>query len=671
MCGFAGLFLQPKDPFSLEALPSLLVKMSHAIAHRGPDDSGMWVDQTIGFGLTHQRLAIVDLSSAGHQPMVSSSGRYVLAFNGEIYNHKSLRGKLDRAGFCYKWNGHSDTETVLAAIESWGLSATLRMLTGMFALALWDVSTGKLSLARDRIGEKPIYYGWASIDSAPIFAFGSELKAIEALPGFSASISRDALSQYLRYKYVPCPLSIYEGIFKLPPGHLLEASVGVHNKELSHAPEVGVSYQKFMISQWWDLMELPRNGSIAKIKSEADALSQIHVALSASVSAQSIADVKSGVFLSGGIDSSLVSALAQESSGKKIDTFTAGFKSSAFDESIYAREVSSYLKTNHHEMVVSESDALGVVPLLPKIYDEPFSDASQIPTYLLCKSTKNFVKVALSGDGGDEVFGGYNRYIVGPKIWRYASLLPVSCRKKMGHLVGKISESDLLSYRLLDFFGNNKIPQIGNKMKKISLALKHSEDKSKFYQSFKSTWQHPTSALIKACPDDSGQIYQITQSFDYALAMMLADSATYLPDDILCKVDRASMAVGLEVRAPFLDHHVMELAWQLPLSMKIRGNQGKWILRQILSKYLPGELIDRPKFGFGAPISEWLRGALKDWANELLREDALRSQGYFNVGMIKSLWNEHKEGRADHSEMLWTILIFQEWLKTHEKYHGS
>lgn len=670
MCGIAGLFLSPRDSSSLEELPSLLVKMTEAIAHRGPDDSGLWVDRALGFGFAHQRLAIVDLSSAGHQPMSSLSGRYVLVFNGEIYNHRFLRGELERAGFGYKWQGHSDTETVLAAIEAWGLSATLQMLTGMFALALWDVSTGTLSMARDRIGEKPLYYGWVLIAGRQTFVFGSELKAIEALPGFSGLISRSALGQYLRYKYVPCPLSIYEGVFKLPPGHLLQVSVGVQNEKLVHPPETDVAYQKLTISRWWDLMELPTAGSIAQIKSEADAVSRIHNTLSASVSAQSIADVKSGVFLSGGIDSSLIAALAQESSGHKIDTFTAGFKSSAFDESIYAREVSSYLKTNHHEMVVSESDALEVVPRLPTIYDEPFSDASQIPTYLLCKSTKNFVKVALSGDGGDEVFGGYNRYIVGPKIWSWISLLPLSYRKKLGHLVDQISDRDLSRHHFLDLFGGNKIPQIDSKLKKIAVALMHSESKSKFYQSLKSTWQHPSSALIKGSVEDSGQISEISESFDYALAMMLADSATYLPDDILCKVDRASMAVGLEVRAPFLDHHVMELAWQLPLSMKIRGNQGKWILRQILSSYLPNELIDRPKFGFGAPISEWLRGALKDWANELLREDALHSQGYFNVGMIKSLWNEHTEGRADHSEMLWTILIFQDWLKKHEKYHG-
>ena len=667
MCGLAGYFSTAVQ----QGMSETATQMARAIVHRGPDDAGAWADESAGLALGHRRLSIVDLSAAGHQPMHSASGRWVIAFNGEIYNHMALRDALQADNVAPAWRGHSDTETLLAAFECWGVEATLQRCVGMFAIALWDRQTRTLTLARDRFGEKPLYYGWVGQGEQRAFVFGSELKALKAYPGFDAPVCRQALAQYLRFMYVPAPRSIYQGIYKLEPGCLLT----VQGQPPATAPlrplRPGQVHGSLQVSRWWSLAAAVQAGASNPITSEADALRLVDEQLTNAVSLQSLADVPLGAFLSGGVDSSTIVALMQRQSSRPVKTFTIGFDEAGFDESPHALAVARHLGTEHHEMRVTAQMARDVIPHLPHMYDEPFADSSQIPTHLVCKAARQQVTVALSGDAGDELFGGYNRYFWGPRIWHRLSWLPMPLRQTLGHSVAAvpIGAWDAMGAPLGVGGGTGGVARLGDKLHKLALRLQTVRNIDDLYLSLVSEWQDPASLVIGAggagvqeplsLLDDA---LPASGTSDTALRMMYLDSISYLPDDILCKVDRAAMATSLETRVPFLDHRVAELAWRLPLSMKIRGNQGKWALRQVLYRHVPRELIERPKAGFAIPIGQWLRGPLRDWAEALLDEQRLRREGFLQSGPIRQRWAEHLAGKRDHTPSLWSVLMFQAWL---------
>jgi len=645
--------------------------MAFAISQRGPDDAGIWTDERAGVALSHRRLSIVDLSPAGHQPMASSSKRYVIAFNGEIYNHQDLRVELLAAGFAPIWRGHSDTETLLAAFECWGVEPTLQKAVGMFAIALWDTREHTLTLARDRFGEKPLYYGWAGQGDGRAFVFGSELKALRAYTGFDNPVCRQALAQYLRFMYVPAPRSIYQGVFKLEPGCLLT----IKCKPTVTAPEQplrpGVQHGSLTIRRWWSLSDAVEAGARNPLTDEAEALSLLEKQLSNAVSLQSLADVPLGAFLSGGVDSSAIVALMQQQSNRPVKTFTIGFDEAGFDESPHARAVAQHLGTDHHEMYVTAQMAQDVIPTLPWMYDEPFADSSQIPTHLVCRAARQHVTVALSGDAGDELFGGYNRYFWGPRIWNRLSWMPFPLRQALGTLLPAVSVStwDALGASLKQ--GSGGVTRLGDKLHKLASRLRTMHSTDDLYRSLVSEWQDPATLVLTeggvALHEPWSLLEDILPAMgveQQPLPMMYRDSMTYLPDDILCKVDRAAMATSLETRVPFLDHRVVELAWQLPLHMKVRDNVGKWALRQVLYQHVPRELIERPKAGFAVPIGQWLRGPLRDWAETLLAEPRLRAEGYLNPAPIAQVWQEHLSGRFDHTAKLWSVLMFQAWLES-------
>jgi asparagine synthase (glutamine-hydrolysing) len=654
-----------KAPDSFEGV---VTSMALAIQHRGPDDAGAWVDSEAGVALGHRRLSIIDLSPAGHQPMASASGRFVIALNGEIYNHLELRAELASTAAAPAWRGHSDTETLLSAFEQWGVEVTLTRTVGMFAMALWDKREQTLHLARDRFGEKPLYYGWA--DGA--FVFGSELKALRTYPGFANPVCREALLQYFRFTYVPAPRSIYQGTYKLEPGCLLS----IHGPPPASAPAEPLrppaAYQGLTLSRWWSLAQVVEAGVQHPLVDEHEALETLDGRLRDAVRLQSLADVPLGAFLSGGVDSSAIVALMQAQASRPVKTFTIGFEEAGFDESPHARAVAQHLGTEHSEMFVSAAEARAVIGKLPAMYDEPFADSSQIPTHLVCQAARRQVTVALSGDAGDELFGGYNRYFWGPRIWNRLAWLPFPLRRALGAAISGFSVGGWDSLggalnRLLP--GTAGIANVGDKAHKLAARLGHVRNPDDLYLSLVSEWPAPE-LLVRAAgtqlrepssllADDLPNAGLVASS----LRMMYQDSRTYLPDDILCKVDRAAMAVSLETRVPFLDHRVAELAWQLPLSMKIRGNEGKWALRQILYKYVPRELIERPKAGFAIPVGQWLRGPLRDWAEALLDESRLTREGYLNPAPIREKWLEHLSGRHDWTPRLWSVLMFQAWLE--------
>lgn len=663
MCGIAG-FLSI-DAFTGGALESVATRMAQAVDHRGKDDSGAWADAKAGVALSHRRLSILDLSPAGHQPMASSSGQFVLAFNGEIYNHLEIRAELEAAGVAPAWRGHSDAETLLAAFEYWGVQAALVKAVGMFAVALWDVRERTLYLARDRFGEKPLYYGWAGGKSGRAFVFGSELKALRAFPGFANPVCRQALAQYMRFMYVPAPRSIYQGIFKLEPGCLL-AIKGPPPVEAPAQPlRPPLAHQSLSLCRWWSLDAVVVAGAKSQITDEAEALQLLEQGLLNAVRLQSMADVPLGAFLSGGVDSSMIVALMQKQSSRPVKTFTVGFEEAGFDESPHARAVARHLGTDHSELFVSSVEAQGVIPLLPAMYDEPFADSSQIPTHLLCRAARRQVTVALSGDAGDELFGGYNRYFWGPRIWNRVAWMPYPMRRALGAAISAVPAAGWTTLA-----GGRGIAHAGDKARKLSACLRVARAPDDLYRTLVSEWQDPAKVVRG---DAGGFVVEPPSLLDDALpaaaaadirsSMMYRDTITYLPDDILCKVDRAAMAVGLETRVPFLDHRVAELAWRLPLSMKIRGGQGKWALRRVLDKHVPRELIDRPKAGFAIPIGKWLRGPLRPWAERLLDEKRLQREGYFHPAPIRRKWAEHLDGCREHTAGLWAVLMFQSWLE--------
>jgi asparagine synthase (glutamine-hydrolysing) len=626
MCGLTG-FLDASGAMAAEAMARVIEAMATTIHHRGPDDGGSWIDPSAGIALGSRRLAIVDLSQEGHQPMFSASGRYVIAFNGEIYNYREIREELDQLGA--RWRGGSDTEVLLAAVERWGLEAALKRTVGMYALALWDRNERVLRLARDRMGEKPLYYGWFG----STLLFGSELKTFRPHPRFEPAVDRGAVALFLRHGYVPSPWSIFENVRKLPPAAIATIPERAGPAEMT-------------ISSYWSAGEAAARGQRQPFSGdESEAKAALDACLRRSVREQMVADVPVGAFLSGGIDSSTLVALMQALGDRPTRTFTIGFNEGEFNESEHARAVAAHLGAEHTELYVSPEDALNVIPHLPRIYDEPFADPSQIPTAALARLTRRHVTVSLSGDGGDELFGGYERYFRAERL-----------RAMAGRVPGPMRWATLA--------GSNLAPErfVPRRVGEVAELLADPREET-IYRSRMTTWPEAESVAIGA--DRRATAFADPAAWTavdgYANRMMHLDQISYLPDDILVKVDRASMAASLESRAPFLDHRVVEFAWSLPLSMKMRDGTGKWLLRRVLDDYVPASLIDRPKMGFGIPLAAWLRGPLRAWAEELLDEGRLSREGFLDPKPIRAAWAEHLAGVRDCRYRLWTVLMFQAW----------
>jgi len=639
MCGITG-FLTQTDVGRSSVIAN---RMADAIIHRGPDDSGVWVDEAAGVALAHRRLAILDLSPAGHQPMLSVGGRFVMVFNGEIYNHLELREELASQ----IWRGHSDTETLLAAFERWGFEATLKKSVGMFAIALWDRESRTLSLARDRLGEKPLYYGW----QGETFLFGSELKALRAHPAFGAEIDRNALALFLRHSAVPAPYSIYRDIHKLPPGTFLT----LHARQKDAQPET-----------YWSARAVAESGQRNLFRgSDAEAIMELERLLRQSIAGQMLADVPLGAFLSGGIDSTTVVALMQAQSTRPVKTFTIGFNEAGYNEAEHAHAVARHLGCEHTELYVTPQDAMDVIPSLSAIYDEPFADSSQIPTCLVSRLARSHVTVSLSGDGGDELFGGYNRYFWARNLWRKLGWMPRPLRAALAGVLTMLPPAawNTVFQKLERWLpGRLRYATPGDKLHKVAeiLAVRSPEE---IYLGLVSHWKTPAQ-LVPGSVEPLTLLTDLGQQADlpdFEHRMMYLDTMTYLPDDILTKVDRAAMSTSLETRVPMLDHRVAEFAWSLPLSMKIRHGQGKWLLRQVLYRHVPQALMERPKMGFGVPIDQWLRGPLKAWAAALIEPARLTREGMFDPAPIQRKWAEHQSGSRNWSYYLWDVLMYQQW----------
>jgi asparagine synthase (glutamine-hydrolysing) len=653
MCGFAG-FLTSRNSVQNNDAKKVLHQMADAISNRGPDSDGYWVDDSAGIGLAHRRLAIVDLSPAGAQPMTSSSGRYVLAFNGEVYNHLALRAEMDCfRGSHNRWAGHSDTETLLACFDMWGIEATVLKSIGMFAFALWDTHTQTLVLGRDRLGEKPLYYGWLGQGYEAVFLFGSELKALKEHPAFAADIDRNALCLFMRHSYIPAPYSIYKGIAKLEPGCLLTLSAS------QPTPEV---------LRYWSAAKVALAGIASPFAgTPSQAVDNLEVLIKSAVQQQMVADVPLGAFLSGGIDSSTVVSLMQAHSSRPVKTFTIGFNEAGYNEAVHAKAVAQHLGTDHTELYVTPQQALDVIPKLPQLYCEPFADSSQIPSFLVSQLARQQVTVSLSGDAGDELFGGYNRYVFADKLWRRMSAVPVAGRRWAAQGLQAVSPNtwNVMANTLQAVLPPSlRQANLGEKLHKASGVLA-APSLDQLYLGLVSQWTDPSSVVIGGIepPTRLTGLADDLQGLDDIQRMMALDTLTYLPDDILTKVDRAGMAVSLEGRVPFLDHRVVEFAWQLPQNLKLRDGVGKWVLREVLYRYVPKALVDRPKMGFGVPIGDWLRGPLRDWAESLLNEGRLRQEGYFHPAPIRQKWVEHLSGARNWQYHLWPVLIFAAWLE--------
>jgi asparagine synthase (glutamine-hydrolysing) len=632
MCGITG-FIELNDCNREQRLETL-ARMNSRLAHRGPDDGGVWSDPANGVYLGHRRLSILDVSSLGHQPMESVCGRYILVYNGELYNFRDLRKTLESLG--RQFRGHSDTEVLVEAIAQWGVPDVLQRLNGMFALAVWDRHARRLVLARDAVGIKPLYYGWGR----ECLLFASELKALREHPSFSGSINREALTQFLRHGYIPAPHSIYQDIYKLPPGCWLSLTLPIRSRDIEP-------------SAWWRLDDAVSQGAAEPFSgSPQEAVAELDRLLRDAVGLQMVSDVPLGALLSGGIDSSAVVALMQAQSDRPIRTFTIGFAEQLYNEADYARAVAEHLGTEHTECYVTAAEARELIPQLPQWYDEPFADSSQIPTVLLARMVRHDVSVCLSGDGGDELFCGYDRYGVMQRRWRIIGSWPRSFRQ----MVSRTATSLAMRF------------PAGTARRKLRTLAEFAglRDPLHLYTRFNTHWRDAETLVVRereaprAAEDFPSIPAPIARRFPET--MMYLDTRTYLPDDILVKVDRASMAVGLEVRVPLLDQRVVEFAWRLPLGLKIRSGQTKWILQQVLGRYVPSHLTDRPKMGFGVPIDGWLRGPLRDWAHALLDADRLRRQGFLQPEPVQEKWREHLSGRRNWQYLLWDVLMFQAWL---------
>lgn len=640
MCGITGFYDLDKKR-GRDELRGIGQRMAGAIAHRGPDAEGLWLDPDVPLVLGHRRLSIIDLSADGAQPMASASGRYEIVFNGEIYNFQTLRADLEGEGATFR--GRSDTEVMLAAFDIWGINRALQRLNGMFAFALWDREKRQLHLVRDRLGKKPLYAGWAGKN----FVFASELKAIRAHPDFRPEIDRNALTLYMRFNCVPAPHTIYQGVWQLPPGHRMTLVFDVLSAGDDLKREWAPYWHHARVVE--EACHNPLTGDDAQLTDRFEAL------LKDCVRDRMVSDVPLGAFLSGGIDSSAVVALMQAQSTRRIKTFSIGFHERGYDEAAAAQAVARHLGTDHHEMIVTPEDARGVIPLLPDIYDEPFADSSQIPTYLVSKFAREQVTVALSGDGGDEMLGGYVRHQAIPALWRRAGWWPQPVRNMVSRGI------HALPVETWDKMARN-YPQFGEKIYKVAdiLPLRTMED---IYIHVMSRWTNPASLVrdgrepLIALHDPSW----LPRDLTFAERMMYGDALSYLPDDILVKVDRASMAVALEARAPLLDYRVFEFCWRLPLDARIRNGQGKWLLRQVLGRHVPAHLFDRSKQGFAVPVGDWLRGPLRDWAHDLLNPKRLEEQGLLNPAPVGAAWQEHLSGQGNHAHRLWTVLMFQAW----------
>lgn len=642
MCGIAGIWGKSSSEQD-HILRECLVRMTNCLARRGPDDSGQWTAAALGIGLGQRRLSILDLSPAGHQPMMSAGGRYVIVYNGEIYNCSDLKGALQSEGALPTLHGHSDTEILLASIEHWGIHATLRKLNGMFAFALWDQGERRLHLARDRFGEKPLYYGRCG----STFLFASELKALVAHPEFQGEIDRAALAGYFRKGYIGSPDSIYRGIHKLPPATLLTLS---SNDDANAVP---VPY--------WMLNEEIEYGRQHRFQGTAEeALEGLDRLLRQAVAMRMVSDVPLGAFLSGGIDSSLIVSLMQHLGSSPVRTFSIGFTDRQYDEASDARAIARHLGTDHEELYVSPAQALEVVPLLAQIYDEPFADSSQIPTFLVARLARHRVTVSLSGDAGDEIFGGYNRYIWGARAGRLLDRVPQPVRAVMAHLIRSRSprQWDAICEKLRPVLPSAGLRAPGEKLHRLASVLPASHARS-MYELLMMHWAEPDVVLHE--PARRQEVRDEWYQEDFVAAAMAQDTLTYLPDDILAKVDRATMWCSLEGRIPFLDPQLVTFAWTLPPQMKVRGEEGKWLLRQLLYRYLPQEYVDRPKRGFSIPLAQWLRRELRDWAEHLLDERRLRQEGLLNPLVIRKKWTEHLQGVRNWHQEIWDVLMFQSW----------
>jgi asparagine synthase (glutamine-hydrolysing) len=638
MCGIAG-FINHKQRFGSDEIGAIAARMADRLTHRGPDDHGVWSDGTACVALGHTRLAIIDLSVAGAQPMVSACGRFVLSYNGEVFNAPELRAALEAKGRVFR--GHSDTEVMVEGFAVWGVQATVERLIGMFAFAAFDRSTRTLTLGRDRLGIKPLY--WGRVDASLVFA--SELKALAAFPGWRSEIDRDALSAFMRYGYVPTPMSIYRGVHKLAPGTLLACGADGNVRT----------------TRYWSLEDVAKRGEADLLHvSDGAAQQEVESLLADAVRRRMVADVPLGMFLSGGIDSSTIAALMQANSTRPIRTFSIGFRERGYDEAADAKRVAAHLGTEHTELYVTPAEARAVIPKLPQIYDEPFADPSEIPTYLLSEMTRRHVTVALSGDGGDEVFAGYNRYIQGLALAKASRRLPHALRAGLAAAIHSVSPGAW--DRLFRALPERVRPRLaGEKMHKLAAVLP--TDRAGFYESLIAQGEGAETLVLgaeegKSKLDDAGAPEAFTDDITW---MQYRDAKGYLPNDILTKVDRASMAVSLEVRVPFLDHRLVELSWRLPLRFKVRGGTGKWILRQIAYKYVPRHLLERPKMGFAVPVDEWLRGPLQEWAGDLLNPQALSRAGLLDPAPIAQKWQEHQSGARNRQNFLWNVLMFQAW----------
>jgi len=643
VCGITGLLDQAASSSS-ERMRATVSKMTESLSHRGPDDRGVWEDSAGGVALGQRRLSIVDLSLAGHQPMVSANGRFVIVYNGEVYNHNDSRPELNELGVSFR--GTSDTEVILEACAAWPLEKVLPRLNGMFAFALWDRRDRILTLVRDRLGIKPLYWG----HFGSLFLFGSELKALRANTDWAPQIRADSITAYMRHTYIPGPHTIYEGVNKLEPGMFL--TIKAQTGARPH------------LERYWDLRQVAQQGKLDRAKPDDPLLiDELDSLLKDAVGRRMVADVPLGAFLSGGIDSSTVAALMQAQSSRAIKTYCIGFEQDRFDEAPHAKAVAQHLGTDHTELYVSPKDALDVIPELPHWYDEPFADSSQIPTLLVSRLTRKHVTVALSGDGGDELFAGYPRYFWNMRLQRSLSRIPGPVRSLTGLGLRTLSPQmrDWLIRRLPKGLRRTVT---GARIEKLRDVLSATGDEA-LYRQILSLWPNP-SALVLGNREAFGRLWEpnLTEGLDSSVeAPQLVDTLTYLPDDILTKVDRASMAVGLEARVPLIDYRVVEFSWRLPTSMKVRDGRGKWILRQVLSRYVPDHLINRPKMGFGVPMAEWLRGPLREWAEDLLTESSLREQGLLDVKLVRRTWQEHLSGHHEWPDRLWAILMLQAWLR--------